>query len=584
MLAVIVLSIRLFSLQVLEEEYKAVAEANIMKAIDMRPQRGLIYDRNGNLLVSNQIVFDITAVPNEVNTAQFTELSQVFGIPIDVLKHKLKKRSKKSVVIKEQLYAPEFGLVQDQIYRYKGISYSTRFIRKYVHNTLANTLGYVKEIDRRFLEKDTSQYYKRGDFIGKSGIEYYYESLLRGKRGTKYILVDARNNFKGSFENGNYDTLEKMGKDITITIDIDLQNYGQKLMEGKRGAIVALDNRTGEVLCIVSSPSYDPTLFAGRGKSISRSIALLSRDSKKPLFHRVIMTRYPPGSTFKTIMALIGLQTNRLDSTTRFPCNKSIVNCHGHDRRTDLAAAIQNSCNPYFFQAFYRILLPEKDRNVYEMSRLGLQEWADFLYQFGLGKQLHIDLPFENRGLVPTPRYYDKAYRNRKWKVSNIRSLSIGQGELGVTPLQMANMAAIIANRGWYIRPHLLKAIQKKQVIDSLFSERLYTNIEAEHYEFVVRAMKKITTSFMAFYQMQDLHLAGKTGTVQNPHGNSHSTFIAFAPAEAPRIAINVYVENIGDGGSWAAPIASLMVEKHLKGTIAKSRKWIEKRMLDYGK
>lgn len=564
-------------LQVFDSDYSQAANDNIVSRITKYPLRGMVLDRNGKELVRNRPVFDLMVIPKELKIPGNDTLAfcKFFNIEPEYAREKLAEAREyaphlPSVFIKH-LSLQAFACIQDRLTEYPGIYPTERTVRDYPNKTIANALGYVKEVDRAFLEADTTNYYRQGDLIGKSGLEWQYEKHLRGTRGVSYVIRNVRGVVKGKFQEGRFDTVPGIGKNLTTTIDLDLQLYGEQLMQNKRGAVVAIEPETGEILTMISFPSYDPNLLTGEGKEASKNYIALVNDPDKPLFNRAIQAVYPPGSTFKTLMALTGLQDGVLDtSTTYFSCDKSIVGCHGHPSPLNLMESLRHSCNPFYVKALRKVILQNRDKDEHQDTRRGLEEWKAKLATLGLGQKLGIDLPFERAGLIPYPGYYDKFYYLNNWRVSNIYSIGIGQGEVLMTPLQLANQAAVIANRGWYKIPHLVKSIG-----DSLVQpEKQSTAIEPVHYDFVARSMSNIHTARLS--KIHDITVCGKTGTAQNPHGEDHSIFMAFAPLHKPEIAIAVYVENAGFGGTWAAPLASLLIEKYLRGHISEQREWIE--------
>lgn len=466
-----------------------------------------------------------------------------------------------------QLSHVDFARVQDHLDEFPGFYIQARTTRAYQSPTLANALGYVSEISKDNLARDQSGIYKQGDYVGQSGIEAFYEEQLRGKRGVRFKLRNVKGIEKGTFKNGEYDTLSIPGANLYTGIDVDLQQYGEFLMQGKAGSIVAIEPATGEILSLVSGPSYDPTLLTGR--NYSSNFKLISNDSLKPLFNRPLMAQYRPGSIFKIAQAMTALQEKVITPDTRIRCDRSIINCHGAHSNEDLRGAIANSCNPYFHNVLRRMLNKGVVNDPFEDTRVGLAEWNKHIMSFGFGNRLGIDLPNEKEGLVPTPTYYDRAYRNRPWKFSNIYSIAIGEGENLVVPIQMANFAATIANRGYYYTPHLVKSIGENGKPLPRYSERHYTTIDSSYFVIAVDAMQKVVEEGTGQYRarLADVIVCGKTGTVENaPPLFDHSVFIAFAPRDNPKIAISVYVEDAGRGARAAASIASLMIEKYLFG------------------
>jgi penicillin-binding protein 2 len=486
----------------------------------------------------------------------------------------------KPTLFMNQLSNIDFAKVQDQLDEFPGFYVQARTTRSYAAPSLANALGYVSEISKESLSRDESKIYKQGDYVGQSGIEAFYEEQLRGKRGVRFKLRNVKGIEKGSFKNGEYDTLSVPGQNLITGIDIDLQQYGEFLMKGKSGSIVAIEPSSGEILSLVSGPSYDPNLLTGR--SYSSNFKLISNDTLKPLFNRPLMAQYRPGSIFKIAQAMTALQEKVITPDTRIRCDRSIINCHGAHTNEDLRGAIANSCNPYFHNVLRRMLNQGKVDDPFGDTRIGLAEWNKHIMSFGFGKKLGIDLPNEKEGLVPTPAYYDRAYKSPAWKFSNIYSLAIGEGENLVVPIQMANFAATIANRGYYYTPHVVKAIGEDGKPLPQYTERHYTTIDPSYFIVAVDAMQKVVEEGTGQYRakLADVIVCGKTGTVQNaPPLFDHSVFIAFAPRDNPTIAISVYVEDAGQGARAAASIASLMIEKYLFG--ATKRPHIEQYVLN---
>lgn len=574
----IIFLVKLFSVQILDDRYGQLADSNaIMKEIEY-PFRGLIYDRNGKLLVYNSPEYDLLVVRKEMENFDSLKFCKVFNLTPEELRTKFKElrarkeySSVKPTVFLRQLSNIDFAKVQEHIDEFSGFYIQPRTTRAYTSNAMANALGYVSEISKNQLDRDSSKIYRQGDYVGQSGLEAYYEEVLRGQRGVRYKLRNVDGIEKGSFKGGDYDTLSVPGKDLITTIDIDLQEYGEKLLKGKVGSVVAIEPGTGEILSIISGPSYDPSMLTGR--NFSSNFVLVSSDTTKPLFPRPLMAMYPPGSIFKIVQSLIGLDEGVLRYETRFACDRSLVNCHNHPNPTDLHGAIQYSCNPYFHQAFRRVINQNKDANTFIDSRIGLDNWREHVKRFGLGEPLGVDLPSEKGGQMPTSRLYNRIYGENRWKYSTIYSLSIGQGEMLVTPMQMANLAAILANKGYYYTPHMVRSIEGED-IDARFKSPNHTGIDSTFFTFVRDAMTDAIYGTAARAAIPGITICGKTGTAENPHGYDHSVFMAFAPKENPQIAIAVYVENAGWGGRAAASIASLMIEKYLTGDV--KRKYLE--------
>ncbi len=575
---------KLFYLQLLEDNYKTAANNNaLLKEIEY-PYRGLVYDRKGKEMVYNVPVYDLLVTPKEVSKTMDTmRFCNLLGISKDDFKSKMLEaktysRVKPSAFLK-QISNEDFARIQDQFIDFPGFRISPRTVRAYPSPSLANALGYIGEISKARLDKFAKQgnfYYKTGDYIGIAGLEKSYEELLRGKRGVNYIMVDVHGVKRGKFKNGAFDTASVKGENLISGIDYELQKYGEKLMWNKAGSVVAIEPSTGEILAFISAPSYDPAMLTGR--EFPKNYRRLALDSSKPLFNRPLMAMYPPGSIFKLLQALIGMQEGVIDSGTVFPCSQTVVKCHKHPSPQRLKGAVQYSCNPYFLGVYRKIINQEKDANTWKDTRIGYEKWREYVLRFGVGQPLGVDVPNEKKGILPTYKYFDKVYGANRWKFSNIYSMSIGQGELGIVPLQMANIAAILANRGWYYTPHFIKGIGDKAIVPEQFKVRHETGIKKEYYELVVEGMKNAVErgTVWSKARLKGIEICGKTGTAQNPHGEDHSVFICFAPKENPKIAMAVFVENAGFGGLNAAPIASLMIEKYLNDTISTSRKEFE--------
>ncbi|MCG8579594.1 MAG: penicillin-binding protein 2 [Bacteroidales bacterium] len=583
---------KLFILQVYDTSYSISAESNTRRKVTQYPSRGLVYDRNGKLLVSNQAVYDVMVVPRDIVSFDSIDFCESLDLSIEQLRERfvqmradIKSRkisTYKPSVFMKQLSAEQYGSFQEKLYKFKGFFVQGRTLRKYEYPSSAHVLGYVSEISESQLKKD--KYYSQGDYVGVSGIEQTYEEKLRGKKGVKYMLVDVHGREKGAFSGGRHDTAAIAGKNITLSLDIELQQYGEQLMKNKVGSIVALEPSTGEILSLISAPNYDPSLLIGRDRS--KNFPVLLADTLKPLLNRAVQSSYPPGSTFKTINALIGLQEGTLKPYTTHECFMGYfarglsVGCHLHDSPLNLSQSIQHSCNAYYCYEFRDIL----DNNKYDRIQDAFDAWKDYLVRFGFGYRLGSDFRNESRGFVPNSGTFDKIYK-KSWNSLTVISLSIGQGELLTTPLQMANMSAMIANRGHFLTPHIIKDIED-EMIDDRFNEIHETEIDLQHFAPIVNGMEMAVWggagSTARIAQIPGITICGKTGTAQNPHGDDHSIFMAFAPKDDPQIAIAVYVENGGFGATWGAPIASLMVEKYLTDTISTPyRKWIEKRMLE---
>ena len=577
----LIIIIRLFTIQVIDDSYKISSENNSQRRIVEYPARGLVFDRNGILLVSNETAYDLMIIPRQVTSFDTAMLMQDLGIDIDDLRMRIKKaigysRFKPSVFYK-QMSKMQYAYFQEHMYRYPGFYVQTRSLRKYEKTIAAHILGDIGEIDLEGIQNDS--YYAVGDYVGKSGIENYYENVLRGEKGVKVYIVDVHNRIQGSYENGEFDIAAKPGKAITLCIDERLQSYGELLMQNKIGSIVAIDPSNGEILTMVSSPGYDPNLLIGRQRGYN--FDSLMKAPNKPLFNRAVNAAYPPGSIFKMVQAIIGLDQGIITPNTSFPCDQSIVGCHNHPPNTNLMRAIQYSCNPYFYMLTRKLIQRGFEKSIFRDSRVGLEIWKDKVLALGFEQSFDIGLPSVSRGKIPGPDYYDRIYGKYRWAYSTIYSLSIGQGEVLVTPLQMANYAAIIANRGYYYPPHLARHINN-EIPDSSFRKPVKTPFKPEYFIPIVDGMDAVVNEEYGtggLARIPHIRVCGKTGTAQNPHGEDHSIFMAFAPKDNPKIAIAVYIENAGFGGVWAAPIASLMIEKYLTDSI--SNIYSEQRILN---
>ncbi len=572
---------RLFIIQIVKDTYRLSAENNVLRYVTQYPARGIIYDRNRKPIVLNQAAYDLMVIPAQTTKIDTAEFCNLLGITKDLFKERMRSalnysRRAPSVFLK-QISSENYARLQEKMFLYSGFYVQPRTLRKYSRPSAAHILGYVSEVDDGTIRKDP--YYKSGDYIGKLGIEEAYEKDLRGRRGVKIFLVDVYSRIKGSYEEGRLDTVAVQGSDIVSSIDIDLQCYGEMLMKNKIGSVVAIEPKTGEVLSLVSSPGYDPDLLVGRVRS--ENYSNLSADTIKPLFNRALMASYPPGSTFKPIIGLIALQEKVTLPGTEFGCNNGylFVACHSHQTPLDLKGAIMISCNSYFCQTFRRVLENPK----YPSIASAFEKWRGYLDEFNFGKKLGTDFVNELPGFIPVTSYYDKYYGKGRWKALNIISMGIGQGEILTTPLQMANMTAAIANRGYFYTPHIVKAIGSEGNIKERFTTKHIINIDSANFEEIILGMEAAVNGGAGktggIAALKDIIVCGKTGTAQNPHGKDHSVFIAFAPKDDPKIAIAVYVENAGFGATYAAPVASLMIERYLKGEI--TNKYQEQRMLE---
>ncbi|MGF1635861.1 MAG: penicillin-binding protein 2 [Cyclobacteriaceae bacterium] len=572
--------VKLFYLQVVDSTYKQAAEYNVMQRITDYPFRGLIYDRDSNLIVHNRPVFDLMMVTREARIDDTTLFCQRVGISreqFDSNLTEMKRRkgysSVQPSVFMKMLSVEDLAKFEDYLVDYPGLYVQPRILRGYTTGGMANALGYVAEINRQMLDKDSALYYRQGDYIGISGIESTYEPELRGRKGVKFKMVNVRGIDKGNFKDGKFDTLALPGKNLVTTIDYNLQKYGEQLMEGKAGSVVAIEPSTGEILSLISSPSYNPQMLSGR--EFSKNFQQLTLDSLTPLYNRAIMSVYPPGSTFKPLQALIGMQEGVIRANEQIHCPGGLVGDHAPPGYYDVKKAIQKSSNNYFYIVFRRIINQDVNPNTFIDSNIGLRKWNDYLTKFGLGTTLGIDIPNEKGGKIPTPEYYDRIYGQYRWKWSTINSVSIGQGEILTSPLQMANYTAIIANKGWYIRPHIVKSIGDEGKPRQEYLQKNYVGIDSVHFAPVADAMEMVINEGTGFRaRIPGIIVCGKTGTSQNPHGEDHSVFIAYAPKDNPKIAISVYVQNAGQGARAAASIAGLMIEKYLTGEV--NRKYME--------
>lgn len=581
----VIFMIRLLYLQIVNSDYKLSAESNSRRLEIVYPARGLIYDRNGTLLVHNQPSYDLKIAPYELEAFDSTELCSILEIDIQELRDaiatvKNNPRKRRDPFIK-QLSPETYGKLKEKQYKFPGFYFSSRTLRKYRHEIASHLLGYISEVDSSTVRKE--KYYESGDYIGVNGIEKSYETYLRGEKGRRYKLIDVRGREKGAYKEGKFDEDAQTGKNVTLTIDAELQAYAEKLMANYQGSVVAIEPKSGEVLAYVSAPIYNPSLLVGRVRE--ENYKKLKRDTLKPIFNRAIMARYPPGSTFKTVNALIALEDDIIRPTTKFGCNLGYyargvsMKCHAHDVPLDLSGAIMNSCNAYFAHTYKRSIdIPDAGT-----SSDNYNVWREKVLSFGFGAPLNIDLPSEKHGFIPKADYYNRYYGENRWKAHTIVSNAIGQGEILTTPLQIANLAAIIANRGYYITPHTVKDIQDIDTLNRLYSQKHWVDVDTSYFTYVIDGMERAVNEpggTAPRARTTEVVICGKTGTAENPHGTDHSVFMAFAPKDNPQIAISVYVEYGKWGDRYGAPIASLLIEKYLTDTISKSRKWTENRIL----
>lgn len=566
---VVMYILRLFTLQIIETKYKKGADSNAFLNKTIFPPRGLIYDRNDSLLVYNKPAYDIAFINREIHNLDTTSFCSDLNITKEFFRERMieiKDRKKNTgyssytpQILMTQLSAEDIASIQQSIYKYPGFYIQIRTLREYRYSAGAHVLGSIGEVSRRMIEKD--DYYDQGDFAGRDGIEYTYEKDLRGEKGVEILLRDARGRIKGKYENGAKDISPKTGKNLKLTLDIQLQLLGEKLLSGKVGSVVAIEPKTGEILAMVSNPTFNPSLLVGRERS--KNYSLLVADPTKPLMNRATQAQYSPGSTLKPIQALVCLNLGGITEDTRFTCNgpsSSPIKCtHHHGSPVTLLNAIEQSCNPYFWQTFRSTI----EKNGYGAKNANFKasydQWRESMMEFGLGKKFEdSDIYQQSRGNVPSINFYNKVFGEIGWRAMTIRSLSIGQGEVLVTPLQLANAVATIANRGYYISPHLNKA-------DSLLKNKHSNDIKAKYYAVVDEGMWRVNEFGTGrSYKIPGINTCGKTGTVQNSRGKDHAIFIGYAPRENPKIAIAVVVENAGFGATFAAPVASLMMEQYL--------------------
>ena len=566
---------RLFYIQIIDPRYAIYANANVRRPVIFNAARGPILDRFGRVLVENVAFYDIMVTPKQVKPFDTVEFCKLLGIDRPTFDKQWNKAVKYSTyqpsIFEKQISATDYASIQERLSEYPGFTSTPRYLRTYPDSVGAQFLGYIGEVTDDKIKRSNG-YYHPGDLVGVTGVEKSYEAVLKGQRGVENWMVDSRNKRKGKYANGMFDTAAVAGQRLTSSLDLDIQKLGEQLMHNKVGSIVAIEPSTGEILCYVSSPTYNPNLMVGRERG--NNAEKLYEDPYSPFFIRPIQAKYPPGSSFKPLSALIALQEGIITPSTsyycpgyyiagnrRFKCNNG--EAHGE---VDLSSAVAKSCNGYFMMVFQRIM----DRYGAKQTEKMFTQWREQVKKYGLGTKLDLDMPGEARGNLPTPLHYDNIYKKGGWRSSTILSLAIGQGELLATPLQMANLECIIANHGYYYKPHLIKAIGTQNVIRKEYLERNYVGIDSANFEPVINGMQEVVESGTAIRsKIPGIIMCGKTGTAQNTHGDSHSIFVAFAPREHPKIAIAVVVENSGEGAHWAAPIASFIVEKYLKGSIS---------------
>ena len=587
---IVVFVLRLATLQLFSDKYKSFADNNAFYLKTIYPSRGMIYDRNGKLMVYNKPSYDVLITMRDVedlDTLDFCRTVDITKEEFDFYIDKVKNRrlnpgysSYTPQIFLTQLPAETYGVLQEKLFRFKGFSVISRSLRSYMKPVAAHALGYVSEVNRRDIDDDP--YYVSGDYSGRSGIEKTYENDLRGVKGKVILLRDAHGRVKGSYDHGEKDIKAVPGKNLTLSIDLELQEYAEKLMMNKRGAIVAIEPKTGEILAYVSAPTYDPGLLGGRERSANYRV--LESSPQKILLNRPIQSNYPPGSTFKPVQALALLQEGIITPNTYYGCSRGYyyapghkVGCHAHASPLALAPAITNSCNAYFC-AGYRAMM---DNKKYPNIQKAMDTWKNHMVSLGYGYKLGVDLPYEKRGMIPNSNYYNKWYGERGWRGATIISNAIGQGEVLATPIQIANLCATIANRGWFITPHIVKGIEDK-ALKKTYTEKHMTSIDSKNFEPVVEGMKGAAIHGTAYgVAVPGIEICGKTGTAQNTGAPDHSIFMCFAPAEKPQIAMLVFIENGGFGATWAVPMASLLIEKYINGSVAENRLWMEERLLN---
>jgi len=587
---------RLFQLQIIRgANYDPIRNSAVKIKYDY-PERGYVYDRNETLLVANQLSYDIMIQPNKVSPLDTLEFCDLLKIDKEYFLKSFRRAEKyatyKPSVFLKQLSKEDFAFLQEKLQKFKGFYIQKRIIREYPVKVAANVLGYIGEVNENMAK--INNYYQQGELIGKDGIERQYEKILRGKKGKKFLSLNRFNTVTGSYLKGRYDTLSQNGKDLTLTLDIKLQAYAQKLMSGKRGGIVAIEPTTGEILALVTAPSYDPNMLVGRKRSKNSNFLMDPKNPDKPTYDRALMAQYAPGSPFKMMNALIGLQENVINSNTNFKCyegyqygrrKNEFMGCHCGiiAKPIYLKTAIARSCNSYFSNTFKRIV--EKDNRPSE----GLNSWSEHVKSFGLGNYLGYDLPAGASGRIPTGTFYDGRI-NYRWNASSIISNAIGQGDVETTPIQLANFTAAIANKGYFYTPHILKQIDKTPIEDPKFTIPKKTTIDKKHFSPIIEAMHEVfKTGTGKWSQVNGIEICGKTGTVENfaningkkTQLKDHSILIAFAPKKNPKIALAIFVENGGYGSTIAAPISSLLIEKYISGSISKANKNREQRMLN---
>jgi len=572
---IVILLARLFYIQIIDPRYAIYASKNVLRPVIHNPARGPILDRTGKVLVQNVPFYDIMVTPKLVKPFDTAELCKLLGYDRPTFDKQWEKAIKyspyRASVFEKQISAATYASVQERLSEFPGFYSVPRYLRTYPDSVAAQFLGYIGEVTDKDIKRSDG-YYHPGDFIGVTGVEKSYESVLRGQRGVENWMVDSRGKYKGKYAGGMFDTAAVAGQRLTSSLDVDIQKLGEQLMRNKVGSIVAIEPSTGEILCYVSSPTYNPNLLVGRERG--NNAAKLYEDPYSPFFIRPIQAKYPPGSSFKPLSALIALQEGAITPSTTYFCpgyyiaGNRRIKCNNGEAHglVNLSSAVAKSCNGYFMMVFQRLI----DRYGAKQTEKTFAKWRADVNKFGLGTKLDLDMPGEARGNLPTPLHYDNIYKRGGWRSSTVISLAIGQGELLATPLQMANLECTIANHGYFYKPHLIKAIGSENVIRKEYTERNFVGIDSANFEPVIDGMQSVVENGTAIRsKIPGIIMCGKTGTAQNNHGDSHSIFVAFAPRDHPKIAIAVVVENSGEGAHWAAPIASFIVEKYLRGSIS---------------
>jgi len=578
----VVYLIRLFYLQIIDDTYKQIADDRGIRKEQVDPDRGQIFDRTGKLIVYNEPSYKLMVVPSQVEKIDTVRFCEIIGIDKEQFIKKMKdaksfSRVRESVFL-SQISAEEFGRIEEYLYEFKGFYTAISPVRKYAYPSAAHLLGYVAEVDSNDIKKSDG-YYRNADVIGKSGVEKSYENLLRGQKGYKNIVIDRFGRDVGRLNNGSEDIAPVAGKNLTLTIDIELQTYAEQLMANKRGALVAIEPSTGEILALVSTPSYDPNMLVGSART--KNFAKLALNKENPLNNRALSGYYPPGSTFKPVMAALGMDIGSLTSDQGYSCPGGYVmsghkvNCHNHPYASNVELGIGHSCNAYFCYTFRYFM------EAHDSPEEGMRDFNEHLALWGIGTKTGVDLPNERNGNVPDAEDYDKVYGKGRWKASNCVTLGIGQDKLIITPLQSANSMAIIANGGYFFTPHVLKYAEDADTILNKFKTRRETGIPDSIFPFVQHGMAgAVNFGTAKIAKVDSIQVCGKTGTAENPHGKDHSWFSCFAPEKNPKIAVAIIIENGGWGASYAAPIASLVVEKYVNRTISEKRKPLEERMM----